>query len=67
MVPHIQSALLPQAFIAWHLHFTIDYLLATNVLIVEMDDANGRKNKIVSDREHGYSPFLHHRSGSHHK
>jgi hypothetical protein len=35
--------------------FTIGYLLAINVLIVELDDANGSKHKIASDPEHVYS------------
>jgi hypothetical protein len=47
--------------------FTIGYLLAINVLIVEMDDANGSKHKIASDPESVYSPSLHHRSASHHE
>jgi len=29
--------------------FTIGYLLAINVLIMELDDANGSKHKIASD------------------
>jgi hypothetical protein len=38
--------------------FTIGYVLAINVLIVEMDNANGSKHKIASDPEHVYSsPF----------
>ena len=47
--------------------FTIGYLLAINVLIVELDDANGSKHKIASDPENVYSPSLHHRSASHHE
>ena len=47
--------------------FTIGYLLAINVLIVEMDDANGSKHKIASDPENAYSPSLHHRSAAYHK
>ena len=35
--------------------FTIGYLLAINVLIVELDDANCGKHKIASDPDHGYS------------
>jgi hypothetical protein len=44
--------------------FTIGYLLAINVLIVEVDEANGSKHKIASDPGHVYSPSLHHRSAS---
>jgi len=47
--------------------FTIGYLLAINVLIVEMDDANASKHKIASDPEHVYHPALHHRSATHHE
>jgi hypothetical protein len=42
-------------------------LLAINVLIIELDDANGSKHKIASDPEHVYSGFLHHRTPSHHE
>jgi hypothetical protein len=37
--------------------FTTGYLLAINVLIIELDDANGSKHKIASDPEHVYSAF----------
>jgi hypothetical protein len=47
--------------------FTIGYLLAINVLIVELDDANGSNRKIASDPEHVYSAFLHHRTASYHE
>jgi hypothetical protein len=47
--------------------FTIGYLLAINVLIVELDDANGSKHTIASDPEKVYSPSSHHRSASHHE
>jgi hypothetical protein len=43
------------------------YLLAINVLIVEVDDANGNKHKIASNPENVYCPSLHHRSASHHE
>jgi len=46
--------------------FTLGYVLAINVLIVEMDDANGSKHKIANDPVHVYSAFLHHRTASHH-
>ena len=47
--------------------FTIGYLLAIDVLIIELDGAYGSKHKIASDPEHVYSAFLHHRSASHHE
>jgi hypothetical protein len=47
--------------------FTIGYLLATNVLIIEIGDANGSKHTIASDPEQVYSPSLHLRSASHHE
>jgi hypothetical protein len=47
--------------------FTIGYLLAINVLIIEIGDANGSKHTIASDPEQVYSPSLHHRSASHHE
>ena len=47
--------------------FTIGYVLAINVLIIEIGDANGSKHKIASDPEHVYSAFLHHRTASHHE
>jgi hypothetical protein len=47
--------------------FTIGYLLAINVLIIEIRDANGTKHKIASDPEHVYSPSLHHRVASLHQ
>jgi hypothetical protein len=34
--------------------FTIGYLLAINVLIIEVGDANGSKREIASDPEHVY-------------
>jgi hypothetical protein len=45
---------------------TIGYLLAINVLIIEIGDTNCSKPKIASDPEHVYSPSLHHRSANHH-
>jgi hypothetical protein len=42
-------------------------LLAINVLIIEIRDANGTKHKIASDPEHVYSPSLHHRVASLHQ
>jgi hypothetical protein len=47
--------------------FTIGYLLAINVLIVEIGDANGSKHKIASDPEHVYSSALQHRYASRHE
>jgi hypothetical protein len=47
--------------------FALGYVLAINVLIIEISDANGSKHKIASDPEHAYSPSLHHRSASHHE
>ena len=47
--------------------FTIGYLLAINVLIIEMGEANGSKHTIASDPEHIYTASLHHRSASHHE
>ena len=47
--------------------FTIGYLLAINVLIVELDDANGSNHTIASDPEKVYSPSLPRRSASHHE
>jgi uncharacterized membrane protein len=35
--------------------FTIGYLLAIDVLIIEIGDANGSKHKIASDPENVYS------------
>jgi len=67
MVPHIQSARLLKLLLLGICIFTLGYLLAINVLIVAMDDANGSKNKIASDPEHVYSAFLHHRTASHHE
>jgi hypothetical protein len=40
--------------------FTIGFLLAINVLIVEIGDANGEKHKIANDPEHVYSASLSH-------
>jgi hypothetical protein len=42
-------------------------LLAINVLIIEIGDANGSRHTIASDPEHVYSPSLHHRSASHYE
>jgi hypothetical protein len=36
--------------------FTVGYLLAINVLIIEICDAKGSKHKIASDPENVYSP-----------
>jgi hypothetical protein len=47
--------------------FTIGYLLAINVLIIEIGDANGSKHKIASDPEHVYSSPLQHRHASYHE
>jgi hypothetical protein len=41
-------------------------VLAINVLIIEIGDANGSGHTITSDPEHVYSPSLHHRSANHH-
>jgi len=47
--------------------FTIGYVLAINVLIIEIGNANGSKHTIASDPENVYSPSLSHRSTSHHE
>jgi hypothetical protein len=47
--------------------FTIGYVLAINVLIIEIGDANGSKHKIASDPEHVYSSPLQHRHASYHE
>ncbi len=44
--------------------FTIGYLLAINVLIIEIGAANGSKHKIANDPGHVYSPSLEHRHAS---
>jgi hypothetical protein len=46
--------------------FSLGYVLAINVLIVEIRDANGSGHMIASDSEHLYSPSLRHRSVNHH-
>jgi hypothetical protein len=40
--------------------FMIGCLLAINVLIIEVDGANGSKHEIASDPEHVYSTLLRH-------
>ena len=47
--------------------FALGYVLAINVLSIEISDANGSKHKIASDPEHVSSGFLHHRTPSHHE
>ena len=47
--------------------FTIDYVLAINVLIIEIGNANGSKHTIASDPENVYSPSLQHRHASYHE
>ena len=46
---------------------TLGYLLAINVLVIEIGDVNGFKHTIASDPENVYSPSLHHRSASYHE
>ena len=41
---------------------TIGFLLAINVLVVELNEANGSRHTIASDPEHVYSPPVQHRA-----
>ena len=46
---------------------TLGFLLAINVLRVEIDDVLGSRHKIASDPEHVYSSALQHRYASRHE
>ena len=46
--------------------FTIGFLLAINVLIVELNGAKGSRHMIASDPEHVYSPPVQHHSAIRH-
>jgi hypothetical protein len=46
---------------------TLGFLLAVQVLRVEIDDALGSRHEIASDPEHVYAPALHHRTTARHE